>query len=394
MARFCCRLTGILVMTALMCMAIPAHAEPLEAECPLTLTAPAAVLMEAETGAVIFEKNSGQMRPAASVTKLMTLLIALEKLEQGEISLKDAVSVSKNAAGQTGSEAFLDAYAVYPLEDLLRSTIIASANDSAVALAEYIAGSEERFAALMNEKAEALGLENTCYVNCTGLPAEGQYTCAMDVARISAAVCRYPLYFQYSSVWMDTLIHPSGRKTDLTNTNRLVRFYQDCDGLKTGSTQEAKYCLTATAERNGMRLIAVVLGVPNSQTRFDEARAMLDYGFSVYRRITVAQKGDLIGERVKVRMGAREEAEAALGEGLSMLLKNGQEKALSYVAELPEYLDAPMQKGEEIGKICVLLDGRVVAVLPAVTAQEIRLPGWLEGFARIFENWHESAPAK
>ena len=387
MARFFCRLMGIVMVIALLCVTVTAYAEPLEAECPLKLTAPAAVLMEAETGAVIFEKNGDQRRPAASVTKLMTLLLVLDKIEQGEISLKDPVAVSKYAAGQTGSEAFLDAYAVYPLEDLLRSTVIASANDSAVALAEYTAGSEERFAALMNEKAKVLGLENTHYINCTGLPAEGQYTSAMDVAKLSAAVCRYPLYFQYSSIWMDTLTHPSGRKTDLTNTNRLVRFYQDCDGLKTGSTQEAKYCLTATANRNGTRLIAVVLGVPNSQTRFDEARAMLDYGFTAYRRVTVAQKGDLIGERVTVRMGAQEEAEVALGEGLSMLLKTGQEKELSYVAELPESLDAPVKQGEKIGTIRILLNGQAVALLPAVAARDIRLPGWMEGFARIFENW-------
>ena len=389
MARFLCRAVAALLLLALLCMALPASAEPLEKECPLTLTAPAAMLMEAETGTVIFEKNADQRRPAASVTKLMTLLILLEKLDRGVVGLRDAVTVSPSAAGQTGSQAFLDAYAVYPLEDLLRSTIIASANDSAAAIAEYIAGSEERFAGMMNEKAAEMGLRNTHYVNCTGLPADGQYTCARDVALIAAGVCRYPLYFQYSSTWMDTLTHPSGRKTELTNTNRLVRFYKDCDGLKTGSTQEAGYCLAATAQRNGTRLIAVVLGVPNSQTRFDEARAMMDYGFSSYQRFTVAQKGDLIAEKVKVRRGAREQADVALGSGLSMLLKTGQEKALSYIAELPEQIDAPIQAGQEIGSIRILLNGQAVAVLPAVAAQEIRLPGWLEGFARIFENWKQ-----
>lgn len=389
MARFLCRAVAVLLLLALLCMVLPASAEPLEKECPLTLTAPAAMLMEAETGTVIFEKNADQRRPAASVTKLMTLLILLEKLDRGVVGLRDAVTVSPSAAGQTGSQAFLDAYAVYPLEDLLRSTIIASANDSAAAIAEYIAGSEERFAGMMNEKAAEMGLRNTHYVNCTGLPADGQYTCARDVALIAAAVCRYPLYFQYSSTWMDTLTHPSGRKTELTNTNRLVRFYKDCDGLNTGSTQEAGYCLAATAQRNGTRLIAVVLGVPNSQTRFDEARAMMDYGFSSYQRFTVAQKGDLIAEKVKVRRGAREQADVALGSGLSMLLKTGQEKALSYIAELPEQIDAPIQAGQEIGSIRILLNGQAVAVLPAVAAQEIRLPGWLEGFARIFENWKQ-----
>lgn len=379
------RVIGIALCLAL--VAPIALAKPLEDGVPMTLTAPAAILMEAETGAIIFEKNADERRPVASVTKLMTILLILERLDEGAITLEDRVTVSPNAAAQTGSQALLDAHSVYPLKDLLKSTIIASGNDSAVALAEYLAGTEESFVALMNERAKEMGLENTWYVNCTGLPAQGQYTSARDVAQISRAIAGHPTYFDYSATWLDTLTHPSGRTTDLTNTNRLVRFYQNCDGLKTGSTNEAKYCLSATAERNGMRLIAIVLGVPNSQTRFDEARAMMDYGFATYSRTQVAKTGDLTGISIPVKMGARDTVDVALGGGLSMLLRAGQAGKLSFETELPDDIAAPVRAGDPLGTIRVLLDGQVVAQLPAVAAQDVRLPGMLEGFSRLMENW-------
>ena len=386
MARF---LKCIVCIALCLGVCVPgALAQPLETGTPMELTSPAALLMEAETGAVIFEKNADDRRPAASVTKLMTLLILMEKLDGGEMSPEDPVTVSPNAAGQTGSRALIDAYASYPVQDLLKATIIASGNDSAVALAEKAAGTEENFVALMNQKAAEMGLSNTHYVNCTGLPAEGQYTCARDVAMISREiVTRHPGYLTYSSVWLDTLKHPSGRVTDLTNTNRLVRFYADCDGLKTGSTNEAKYCLASTAERNGMRLIAVVLGTPASQTRFDEARAMMDYGFATYARCAVARKGDLIGVSLPVKMGARDQVDVALGKGLTMLLRSGQKNQLSFEAELPESIAAPVREGQEIGKVRLLLEGKTVAELPAVAAREVRLPGILEGFTSLLENW-------
>lgn len=386
MARFL-KLPAVFAALLLCLLPLSALAQPLEEGTPMTLTAPSALLMEAETGAVIFEKNANERRPVASVTKLMTLLLLFERLDAGEIALTDQVTVSQNAADQPGSQALLDAHAVYPLQDLLKSTIIASGNDSAVALAEYVAGTEESFVALMNQRAEELGLINTHYVNCTGLPVADQYTSARDVAAISREMCGHPSYHSYASTWLDTLVHPSGRHTDLTNTNRLVRFYRDCDGFKTGSTNEAKYCLSATAERNGMRLIAVVLGVPNSQTRFDEARAMMDYGFATYSRTQVASPGDLAGIQVPVKMGARDQVDVALGKGLSLLLRSGQAGRLRFETQLPESLTAPIAQGQEIGKIRVLLEDQLVAELPAVAAQAVRLPGLLEGFTRLWENW-------
>ena len=381
------RLLAVTLALLLLFPVSSALAKPLEENCPLTLTAPSAILLEANTGAVIFEKSAMEKRPAASITKLMTLLIAFEALEQGSISLDTPVTISRNAARQTGSQAFLDAGSTYPMEDLLKATIIASANDAAVAIAEFLSGTEEAFADRMNEKSQKLALQNTHYVNCTGLPADNQYTCAADVAAIARALCAHPQYFKYSAIWMDTLTHPSGRVTDLTNTNRLVRFYEGCDGFKTGSTNEARYCLCASAEKNGMRLIAVVLGVPNSQTRFDEARAMLDWGFASYTREEICRPGDLTGQQIPVKLGSRDHANVALGAGLTMLLKTGQKKGLSFETELPESLTAPVKKGQEIGRVNILLDGAIIAVLPAVAADNIPLPGLLDGFTRLIENW-------
>lgn len=364
-----------------------ADGKPLEEGQPISLTSPSAILAETATGTVIFEKNADERREAASITKLMTALLVLEAVDRGDVHLTDQVTVSPNAAAMKGSQALLDANAVYSLEDLLRTTIMASANDSAVALAEYLCGTEEAFVKRMNQRAQELGMTNTCYVNATGYPQQGQYTSARDVMRVSCEVSRHPNYFKYSSVWLDTLKHPGGRITDLTNTNRLVRFYQGCDGFKTGSTDAAKYCLSATAEKNGMRLVAVVLGTPVSQTRFNEARAMMDYGFAAYQRTVVANKGDRIGQTLKVKNGSADTVELALGSGLSMLLRTGQAAGLKMEVTLPEMVEAPVQAGDVLGQAKVLLDGQEVARLNCVAAGDVPRVGWLEGLERIWKQW-------
>ncbi len=379
----------LLALTAVLCVVLPltASAQPLEDGQPMTLTSPAAILAETATGAVIFEKNADERREVASITKLMTALLVLEAIDRGDVRLADQVQVSQNAAAMKGSQALLDANAAYSLEDLLRTTIMASANDSAVALAEYLCGSEEAFVARMNARAQELGMTNTNYVNCTGYPKEGQYTTARDVCTLCCEVAKHPQYTAYSSVWIDKLTHPGGRVTDLTNTNRLVRFYQGCDGFKTGSTDAAKYCLAATAEKNGMRLVAIVLGTPISQTRFDECRAMMDYGFANYQRVAVANKGDLLGESLPVHGGAADTVDLALGSGLSMLLKNGQQSGLKLELAMPDFVDAPVAQGDVLGMVNVLLDGRVIAKLNCVAAVDVPRPGFIEGLYRILNNW-------
>ena len=380
------RFAALLLAAALFIPSLAAAA-PLEDGLPIEITSPAVILAEAETGTVIFEKNTDERREVASITKLMTALLVFEALEDNDIALTDQVTVSQRAAAMEGSQALLDADTDYKLEDLLRTMIMASANDSAVALAEYLAGTEENFVQRMNERAQALGMDDTHYVNCTGYPQEGQYTTARDVMTLSCEVSRHPAYHTYASVWVDTLVHPSGRTTDLTNTNRLVRFYEGCDGFKTGSTDAAKYCVSATAEKNGMRLIAVVLGCENSQTRFNEARSMLEYGFATYQRTTIARKGDALGEQLKVNRGSAESVDLLLGSGLSMLLRNGQASQLKMELVIPESIDAPVEAGQVVGFVRVLLGETVVAKLNVVAASAVPLPGFIEGFFRIINAW-------
>lgn len=375
------------LLLALALALCPALAAPMESQPPMDLTAPSAMLLEADTGAVIFEQNADERRQVASVTKLMTLLLCMEDLETGAVHPEDPVTISQNAAAQIGSQALLDAGSVYTVETLLHATIIASANDAACALAEHLCGSEEAFAQRMNQRAEELGMGDTCYTNATGLPDDAQYTTARDVSILCREVCRHPQYFQHASVWMDTLTHPSGRTTDLTNTNRLVRFYEGCDGLKTGSSDASRYCLCATAEKDGLRLIAIVLGVPVSQTRFNEARAMLDYGFQNYRRVTLLQKGDLLGSAVPVRLGLSDQVEAAAGSGISMLLRTGQEKQLSIQVELPPEVTAPIAAGDALGVVRVRLGDSVIAKTAAVAASDVPMPGLLAAFLRLAKNW-------
>ena len=340
------RCAALLLVAALFIPSLAAAA-PLEDGLPIEITSPAVILAEAETGTVIFEKNADERREVASITKLMTALLVFEALEDNDIALTDQVTVSQRAAAMEGSQALLDADTDYKLEDLLRTMIMASANDSAVALAEYLAGTEENFVQRMNERAQALGMDDTHYVNCTGYPQEGQYTTARDVMTLSCEVSRHPAYHTYASVWVG---YPGASQWPhhhgLTNTNRLVRFYEGCDGFKTGSTDAAKYCVSATAEKNGMRLIAVVLGCENSQTRFNEARNMLEYGFATYQRTTIARKGDALGEQLKVNRGSAESVDLLLGSGLSMLLRNGQASQLKMELVIPESIDAQWKRGK------------------------------------------------
>jgi len=356
---------------------------PMEESLPITLTSPSLILTEASTGQVIFEKNADERRPVASVTKIMTILLTLEAIDEGRVGENDSVMVSPRAASMGGSQAFLDANKSYKLSELLKSVIVASANDAAVALAEHLCGAEEAFVRRMNERAGELGLRDTHYVNCTGLPAEGHYTTARDVARLSAQLDRHPLYYTFSTIWMDEIRHSGGRVTQLTNTNRLVRFYAGCDGYKTGSTNEARYCMSATAKKDGMRLIAVVLGASAGQTRFDEARAMLEYGFSNYQLFTPVSEGDQLGMDVPVKLGAQDSVPAVSGGSCSLLVRRGETGNISLEVALVERVNAPVASGDALGEIRVRQGDETVAVLPAVAGRSVELPGMVGALVRI-----------
>lgn len=360
---------------------------PMKAEAPITLTSPSAILCEASTGQVIFEKNADERRPVASVNKVMTILLTLEAVDEGRVSLEDQVTVSPRAASMGGSQAFLDAGERYKLSELLKTVIVASANDSAVALAEHLAGTEESFVRLMNTRAEELGLTNTHYANCTGLPAQEHYTTARDVAKLSAQLDLHPIYYRYSTIWMDEIKHRGGRVTSLTNTNRLIRFYPGCDGYKTGSTNEARYCVSATAKKEGMRLIAVVLGTPAGQTRFDEARAMLEYGFANVQLVTPIAQGQALDMTVPVRLGGRDEVSVLSGGTCSLLERRGEKNALSLEAALVEKVNAPVYAGDVLGEIRVKRGDEVVAVVPAVAGEDVQLPGLVDALIRIRDHF-------
>ena len=382
--------TGLAALvTALLLLPGIAQADelPMKAEAPITLTSPSAILCEASTGQVIFEKNADERRPVASVNKVMTILLTLEAVDEGRVSLEDQVTVSPRAASMGGSQAFLDAGERYKLSELLKTVIVASANDSAVALSEHLAGTEESFVRLMNTRAEELGLTNTHYANCTGLPAQEHYTTARDVAKLSAQLDLHPIYYRYSTIWMDEIKHRGGRVTSLTNTNRLIRFYPGCDGYKTGSTNEARYCVSATAKKEGMRLIAVVLGTPAGQTRFDEARAMLEYGFANVQLVTPIAQGQALDMTVPVRLGGRDEVSVLSGGTCSLLERRGEKNALSLEAALVEKVNAPVYAGDVLGEIRVKRGDEVVAVVPAVAGEDVQLPGMVDALIRIRDHF-------
>lgn len=360
---------------------------PLETEAPFELEAASVLLMDAGTGTVILEKNADEKRPVASVTKLMTILLVLEALDEGKITLEQEVTVSKAAAGMGGSQALLDAGSIYPLSELLKSLIIASANDSAVALAELLMGSEENFAAAMNRRAQELGLNDTHYVNASGLPAEGQYTTARDVAELSREVLKHPTYFEYSSIWMDEIVHKGGRVTQLVNTNRLIRFYEGADGVKTGSTNEAKYCVSATAKRGDERFLAVVLGAPTGAKRFDLAGKLLNYAFENYYTKTFLVKGQVIDKQIPVSGALSRSISASALCDLSVLVKRGEEKNWTMEFNLPKCVRAPQRKGAVIGQAIALYCGERITNVPIVLCEEIPKLGIPAIIREIFFRW-------
>ncbi len=360
---------------------------PLETEAPFELEAASVLLMDAGTGTVILEKNADEKRPVASVTKLMTILLVLEALDEGKITLEQEVTVSKAAAGMGGSQALLDAGGIYPLSELLKSLIIASANDSAVALAELLMGSEENFAAAMNRRAQELGLNDTHYVNASGLPAEGQYTTARDVAELSREVLKHPTYFEYSGIWMDEIVHKGGRVTQLVNTNRLIRFYEGADGVKTGSTNEARYCVSATAKRGDERFLAVVLGAPTGAKRFDLAGKLLNYAFENYYTKTFLVKGQVIDKQIPVSGALSRSISTSALCDLSVLVKRGEEKNWTMEFNLPKCVRAPQRKGEVIGQAIALRCGERVTDIPIVLCEEIPKLGIPAIIREIFFRW-------
>lgn len=385
-------LAGLLAaLFLLLPIAARAQSAPLESELPFEADAASVMLLDARTGTVILEQNADERRPVASITKLMTMLLVLEALDEGKIALDDQVTVSSEAAGMGGSQALLDAGGIYPLSELLKSLIVASANDSAVALAELLGGSEENFASMMNQRAGQLGLADTHYVNASGLPAEGQYTTARDVAALSREVLGHPIYFNYSRIWMDEIRHKNDRVTQLVNTNRLIRFYDGADGVKTGSTSEAKFCISATAQRGGERFIAVVLGAPTSAKRFELAQKLLTYAFDHYNTNTLLNAGQTAREDIPVKGSRSKQASVTAQSELSVLRRKGEEESAELVLSLPEVLRAPLKKGEVVGEAVAVKNGEELARVPLVLAQDLDSNSLWGSICDVLTGWMKSA---
>lgn len=328
-----------------------------EGNTDLGLNAKSAILMEESTGNILYESNPDERLPIASVTKVMTMLLIMEAVDSGKISLDDMVTVSENAMSYGGSTMFLETGEQLTVNDMLKGIAVASANDGCVAMAEHLAGSESAFVDMMNEKAKELGMENTHFMNTNGLDEDDHYSSARDVAIMSRELMKHETIFNYTSIWMDTL---RGGKFQLANTNKLIRFYDGANGLKTGSTSKALCCLSAAAKRNDMQLIAVVLGAPTSAERFASAKSLLDYGFANYAVNTQITAGDEV-QKIAVEKGVDEEVGIVAGDSCSTLVKKGQEDNITKEIKIDETITAPIEAGQKIGTMTISRDGEVIA---------------------------------
>ncbi|EDM98480.1 MAG: D-alanyl-D-alanine carboxypeptidase [Pseudoflavonifractor capillosus] len=364
-------------------LALPAPAAQAASGTP-TVNCGAAVLMEKETGTILYEQNSHDKLEPASVTKIMTLLLVMEAVDSGRISLDQTVTISAHAVSMGGSQIWLKEGEQMTVHDLLKAVAVVSANDGAVALAELVAGSEEGFVALMNQRAAELGMADTTFVNCTGLPAAGHLTSAHDIALMSRElILNHPSIREYTTIWMDSLRDGAFQ---LTNTNKLIRFYDGATGLKTGSTDSALYCLSATAERGGMELIAVVLKSPTSQDRFDAARALLDYGFANYTLMDVYPDQAL--PPIDVLLGEEDCVQPVLSQSSRILVDKAQLNSVTSQINLCENVEAPVEAGQKLGEMVVTVDGQVLQTIPIVAEKAVArltVPGiFLRFLDRLF----------
>ena len=353
------------VALALLLLTIPVWAAPTSSG--LNLAAASAVLMEKETGTVLYEQNPHEKLEPASVTKIMTLLLTFEALDSGRISKDDVVTTSAYAAGMGGSQVYLKEGEQMSVSEMIKCISVVSGNDAAVAMAEHLSGSEQAFVTEMNARAAQLGMTDTTFVNCTGLPAQGHLTSAHDIALMSQElIANHPGIREYTTIWMDSIRNGS---FGLTNTNRLIRFYPDATGLKTGSTDGALYCMSATAERNGMELIAVVMKSPTSAQRFEDAKALLDYGFASYTLADVYPEIPL--PPVDVLLGEEAQVQPQLSRSCRILVRKGEEKLIQTQTTLAENLAAPVEQGQTIGHLEVLVDGTLRETIPLVASQSV-----------------------
>lgn len=357
------------------------------AEPNLDIKAKSALLMDFNTGDILYESNPHEKLPPASITKIMVLLITMESMEKGIIKLSDEVVVTGNAAGMGGSQVYLEEGEIQTVENLLKAICLRSANDASVAIAEHIAGSEEIFINKMNERADQLEMKNTNFNNVSGLPSEDHYTTAYDIALMTRELLKHPKIHEWLKPWMAEI--KVGKNKDvvqgLVNTNRLIKDYEGANGVKTGYTDEAGYCLSASAKRGNLQLISVVLGCESTKIRFEESKRMLDYGFATYDSITIGKKGDPIGI-IPVEKGKTNEVNVIFNKDAFILSPKGSQSNIEREYILPDSLVAPIEENSKIGELLIKLDGKVIDKIELVSKESVESANFIDMFKNIMRN--------
>ncbi len=368
------------IFAALLAASLLTALLPRAAAAEVEIPAPSAVLMDAATGTVLAEKNAHERLAPASVTKIMTLLLVMEALDEGRISMDDTVTASEAAAAKGGSQVYLEVGERMSMDEMLKSVVVSSANDCATALAEHVAGSEAAFVERMNARAAELGMHETHFVNCTGLDdtpdAAEHLTSAYDIAVMSRELLKHERIRSYTTIWMDTV---RGGRFGLTNTNKLVRFYEGTTGLKTGYTSSAGHCLSASAERDGLELIAVVLHCASSADRFTSAKALLNYGFANFALVRPEPEEALTP--LRVRLGTSEKLTPVLRDSAPLLTKKGAQ--IEKTVSLPEQIDAPVAAGQQLGTLTLTADGEVLAELALIAPETVERLSWWQLTTRL-----------
>ena len=352
-----------------------------------SVSARSAYLMEAGGKETIFSFNETKRLPIASMTKIMLLDLVFDGVEAGELSLEEDVIVSENAMSMGGSQVYLEAGRSYKAGELIKSVIVSSANDSSVCLAERLFGSESEAVDRMNDKAKEWGLENTLFSNVTGLPKPTQYSCAKDVAVMLDKLIAHKDYFRYSTVYLDEIAHPDGKKTMLTNTNKLVKFYRGCDGGKTGYTSDAGFCLAATAKRGAMRVIGVVIGESDSKKRFKDVSDLFDHAFNNYSCKILFDKDELIEEKIGLYRAEKDLADLKVKNDVFAFTPKGDKSEFTFSADIADNISAPVKKGTVVGKLTIYKNGTEYKTEDIVLAEDIEKIGFFKAYEKIASRW-------
>ena len=382
MKRFVSLIVTIFLLTSL--WGTSAFAAEQKTNADIVSNVKSAILIERDTGKVLYEKNSNQELPPASMTKIMTMLLIMEAIDQGKLTWSEKIRASEYAASMGGSQIFLEPGEEMTTKEMLRGIAIGSGNDASVAMAERIAGSEEAFVDMMNNKVKELGLKHTFFKNTTGLPVSGHFSTASDMAIMAKELLKYDDITKFTGMYEAYLRENTDKKFWLVNTNKLVRFYPGVDGLKTGFTAEAKYCLTATAQKNGMRVIAVVFGAPTSKERNAQVTKMLNYAFNQYQTHPMYKRNQTI-MKARVSKGQEKSVEAVTSEPISLLTKKGgKTEDVKQKITIKKNLKAPINKGDKIGSIKLIKDGKVFVESPLLASESVKEAGWWTLYKRSF----------